>query len=208
MRPFGMKKPASRTPAARLFLRSPCYTSKFRPVVNTPSCGSGGTGRRASLRSLFSQESGGSNPLFRTNSQNYLSKPVIARWLANGQLTSPAALLLCLSVMTDAARSARVMRMLARVVTAMAAVEGVICLYVLAFGGIRVDAGPLRISAGTWRHPFTQAIVLALLAAWLYWRDAVRAGRVGCRAASGSAPRQPRASRQLGPSRCFGPASS
>ena len=32
-----------------------------------PSCGSGGTGRRASLRSLFSQESGGSNPLFRTN---------------------------------------------------------------------------------------------------------------------------------------------
>ncbi len=32
-----------------------------------PSCGSGGTGRRASLRSLFSQESGGSNPLFRTS---------------------------------------------------------------------------------------------------------------------------------------------
>jgi len=78
--------------------------------------------------------------------------------------------------MTDAARSARVMRTLARVVTAMAAVEGVICLYVLGFGGVRVDAGPLRISAGTWRHPFMQAIVLALLAAWLYWRDAVRQG--------------------------------
>ena len=45
---------------------SPCYTFKFRPVVVHPSCGSGGTGRRASLRSLFSQESGGSNPLFRT----------------------------------------------------------------------------------------------------------------------------------------------
>src|SRR6478672_9155347 len=89
---------------------------------------------------------------------------------------SPAALLLCLSVMTNAARSARVMRTLARVVTAMAAVEGVICLYVLRFGGIRVDAGPLRVSAGTWRHPFTQAIVLALLAAWLYWRDALRQG--------------------------------
>ena len=68
------------------------------------------------------------------------------------------------------------MRTLARVVTAMAAVEGVICLYVLRFGGIRVDAGPLQISAGTWRHPFTQAIGLALLAAWLYWRDAVRQG--------------------------------
>jgi hypothetical protein len=76
--------------------------------------------------------------------------------------------------MTDAAQSARVMRTLARVVTALVAVEGVICLYVLGFGGVRFDAGPLRISAGTWRHPFTQAIALALVAAWLYWRDAVR----------------------------------
>ena len=36
-------------------------------LLFSSSCGSGGTGRRASLRSLFSQESGGSNPLFRTN---------------------------------------------------------------------------------------------------------------------------------------------
>jgi hypothetical protein len=78
--------------------------------------------------------------------------------------------------MTDAARSARVMRTFARVVTALVAGEGIICLYLLLFGGIRLDAGPLRISAGTWRHPLTQAIVLTLLAAWLYWRDAVRQG--------------------------------
>ena len=100
------------------------------------------------------------------------------------------------------------MRTLARVVTAMAAVEGVICLYVLGFGGVRVDAGPLRISAGTWRHPFTQAIVLALLAAWLYWRDAVRQGEwdVVPRLVRRLASRVRRDN--CGPSRCFGPASS
>jgi hypothetical protein len=45
------------------------YNSKFQPVVFSSSCGSGGTGRRASLRSLWPQGRGGSNPLFRTNLQ-------------------------------------------------------------------------------------------------------------------------------------------
>lgn len=81
--------------------------------------------------------------------------------------------------MTDAPGAVRVMRTLFRIVTALAAVEGILCLYVLTFGGIRVDAGPLRISAGTWRRPLTQALVLAFVAFvafWLYWRDAVRHG--------------------------------
>ena len=38
----------------------------------SPSCGSGGTGRRASLRSLWPQGRGGSNPLFRTNLRSRL----------------------------------------------------------------------------------------------------------------------------------------
>ena len=79
-------------------------------------------------------------------------------------------------LMTTAAPSARLMRILARALTAVVAIEVAICIYVLAFGGFRLDAGPLRISAGTWRNPFTQAILLALVAALLYWRDAIRRG--------------------------------
>ena len=41
------------------------YTWVFQTVDVPPSCGSGGTGRRASLRSLWPQGRGGSNPLFR-----------------------------------------------------------------------------------------------------------------------------------------------
>ena len=37
------------------------------PARDVPGCGSGGTGRRASLRSLWGQPRGGSNPPFRTN---------------------------------------------------------------------------------------------------------------------------------------------
>ena len=74
--------------------------------------------------------------------------------------------------MTAAAGSARVVRAIARVVTALVVLECVACLYVLAVGEIHLDLGPLRISVGTWRHPFTQAIVLGLVAAALYWRDA------------------------------------
>jgi hypothetical protein len=39
----------------------------FPAGLDPLTCGSGGTGRRASLRSLFPQGSGGSSPLFRTN---------------------------------------------------------------------------------------------------------------------------------------------
>ena len=42
------------------------YNLKFRSLIVPSSCGSGGTGRRASLRSLWPQGRGGSNPLFRT----------------------------------------------------------------------------------------------------------------------------------------------
>jgi hypothetical protein len=42
------------------------YTQGFCPVRNPPLCGSGGTGRRASLRSLWASARGGSNPPFRT----------------------------------------------------------------------------------------------------------------------------------------------
>src|SRR5215471_3031343 len=38
-------------------------------LVILPSCGSGGTGRRASLRSLWPQGREGSNPFFRTTCQ-------------------------------------------------------------------------------------------------------------------------------------------
>ena len=68
------------------------------------------------------------------------------------------------------------MRTLARILTALAAVEGLLCLYVLAFGGVRFDTGPVVISAGTWRRPLAQGIALALVASVLYWRDAVRHG--------------------------------
>ena len=78
--------------------------------------------------------------------------------------------------MTAAAASARLMRILARTLTAILAIEVAICLYVLTFGGFRLHFGLLRISAGSWRTPFTQAILLALVAALLYWRDAIRRG--------------------------------
>ena len=45
--------------------------------------GSGGTGRRASLRSLLPQGSGGSNPLFRTNRPYSLEKSRIGQALTN-----------------------------------------------------------------------------------------------------------------------------
>ena len=46
------------------------YTWSFQPGVFIPSCGSGGTGRRASLRSLWPQGREGSNPFFRTNPES------------------------------------------------------------------------------------------------------------------------------------------
>lgn len=63
-------------------------------------------------------------------------------------------------------------RTLARIATALAAFQFVVSIYVLFAGGIRLQLGAWRISAGTWRHPFTQAVVLALVAAVLFHRDA------------------------------------
>jgi hypothetical protein len=67
-------------------------------------------------------------------------------------------------------------RTFARILTAMVVFELAVALYVLIFGGVRIDLGPWRLSAGTWRHPLTQAIVLGLVAAWLYARDAAARG--------------------------------
>src|SRR5262245_49619906 len=61
---------------------------------------------------------------------------------------------------------------LARIATALAAFQLVISLYVLFAGGIHLQLGTWRISAGTWRHPFSQAVVLGLVAAFLFHRDA------------------------------------
>jgi hypothetical protein len=51
--------------------REGCYNPEFwsagTPRLSRPRCGSGGIGRRASLRSLLEQSSGGSSPLFRTS---------------------------------------------------------------------------------------------------------------------------------------------
>ena len=58
-----------------------------------PSCGSGGTGRRASLRSLWPQGRGGSNPLFRTNLRSHVRRrlPAISRSAGAGCLYLPRA---------------------------------------------------------------------------------------------------------------------
>ena len=56
--------PVRRSPDSGHMLYFQVPASRFHP-----SCGSGGTGRRASLRSLWPQGRGGSNPLFRTNRQ-------------------------------------------------------------------------------------------------------------------------------------------
>ena len=47
------------------------YTIRSVPIGILTTCGSGGTGRRASLRSWLEQSSGGSNPLFRTILRSY-----------------------------------------------------------------------------------------------------------------------------------------
>ena len=57
---------AAASPPPMRWRRALGYNRRLQPVVVLPSCGSGGTGRRASLRSLLPQGSGGSNPLFRT----------------------------------------------------------------------------------------------------------------------------------------------
>lgn len=49
-----------------VFDRSLGYNAKFLPRDGSLLCGSGGIGRRASLRSLCPQGRGGSSPLFRT----------------------------------------------------------------------------------------------------------------------------------------------
>src|SRR5687768_2399136 len=53
-------------------------------------CGSGGTGRRASLRSLLPQGSGGSNPLFRTNkSSRFRVAAILSACVAAVLLNAP-----------------------------------------------------------------------------------------------------------------------
>ena len=78
--------------------------------------------------------------------------------------------------MSTAARPARVARTLARLATALAVFEMGIALYSWLFDGFRLQLGPLRVSAGTWRHPFAQAVVLGVVAAWLFHRDASARG--------------------------------
>src|SRR5690606_5979209 len=52
-------------PVAGILCRSGDTVSRLGGPI---ACGSGGTGRRASLRSLFPQGSGGSSPLLRSTS--------------------------------------------------------------------------------------------------------------------------------------------
>src|SRR5262249_48154480 len=70
-RRFGAARTAHAVPAAGEGRRTerPDYNQR----VTGPHCGSGGIGRRASLRSLLEQSSGGSSPPFRTNSKKGLN---------------------------------------------------------------------------------------------------------------------------------------
>src|SRR5205085_7657489 len=73
-------------------------------------------------------------------------------------------------------RKGQIIRTLARCATGAAAVELGVCLYTLIAGGFRIETGPLRITAKSWRPPFAQAVILGLIAAWLFRRDAALRG--------------------------------
>src|SRR5436190_14505698 len=73
-------------------------------------------------------------------------------------------------------RKGQIFRTLARWATGAAAVELGVCLYALIAGGFRIQAGPLRIAARSWRPAFTQAVILGVIAAWLFRRDAAIRG--------------------------------
>jgi hypothetical protein len=73
-------------------------------------------------------------------------------------------------------RKGQIIRTLARCATGAAAVELGVCLYTLIAGGFRIQTGPLRIISKSWRPPFTQAVILGLMAAWLFRRDAALRG--------------------------------
>ena len=73
-------------------------------------------------------------------------------------------------------RKGQIFRTLARWAAGAAAVELGVSLFALIAGGFRIEAGPLRIAARSWRPAFTQAVILGLIAAWLFRRDAALRG--------------------------------
>jgi hypothetical protein len=66
---------------------------------------------------------------------------------------------------------------LARAAAALAALLVLVSGYVLFVGDILVQLGSFRLSAGTWRHPFTQALVLGAIAGGLFYLDARASGK-------------------------------
>jgi hypothetical protein len=72
-RPLPVTKTARRAEPETAILRCSRRSVNDSPSVFPPRCGSGGTGRRASLRSLWPQGRGGSSPLFRTTQNQQLS---------------------------------------------------------------------------------------------------------------------------------------